>query len=81
MVKKNRKDWTKWNRQMGGRSLNITSGAFGDFVLYMVCHVHKRCDKKVVLGGSALAVQGLEGGLPGLAHGEPVDKCRDDLAV
>ena len=26
--KKNLKDWTKWNRKMGGRSFNITSGAF-----------------------------------------------------
>ena len=27
---KNLKDWTKWNRKMGVRSFNITSGAFGD---------------------------------------------------
>ena len=27
--KKNLKDWTKWNRKMGGRSCFITSGAFG----------------------------------------------------
>ena len=24
------KYWTKWNRKMGGRSFNITSGAFKD---------------------------------------------------
>ena len=30
---KNLKDWTKWNRKMGGRSFNITSGAFGDTLL------------------------------------------------
>ena len=31
---KNLKDWTKWNRKMGGRSFNITSGAFGDTLMY-----------------------------------------------
>ena len=31
--KKNLKDLTKSNRKMGGRSLNITSGAFGDTLL------------------------------------------------
>ena len=24
------KDYTKWNRKMGGRCFDITSGAFGD---------------------------------------------------
>ena len=28
-AEKNLKDWTKWNRKMGGRSCFITSGAFG----------------------------------------------------
>ena len=27
---KNLKDGTKWNRIIGGRTFNITSGAFGD---------------------------------------------------
>ena len=28
--KENMKDWTKWNRKMSGRRLNITRGAFID---------------------------------------------------
>ena len=35
MSKKNLKDWTKWNRKLGGRSFNITSIAFKDTLLYM----------------------------------------------
>ena len=30
----NQKDWTKWNRKMGGRSFIVTSGAFKDTLLY-----------------------------------------------
>ena len=33
--KKNLKDLTKWNRKMGGRSFNITSGAFWDTLSLM----------------------------------------------
>ena len=29
------KDWTKWNRKMGGKSCFITSGAFGHGLLYL----------------------------------------------
>ena len=32
---KNLKDWTKWNRKMGGISCFITSGAFGHGLLYI----------------------------------------------
>ena len=28
------KFWTKWNRKMGGRSFNITSGALVDTLLF-----------------------------------------------
>ena len=43
----NLKDWTKWNRKMGGRSFNITSGAFLDTLLWLLALVtgdtgHKR---------------------------------------
>ena len=31
--KKNLKDWTEWNKKMGGRSYYIPSGAFGDTLL------------------------------------------------
>ena len=31
---KNLKDWTKWNRKMGGRSFYIPSGAFGDTLVH-----------------------------------------------
>ena len=34
LKKKNLKDWTKWNKKMGGRSCFITSGALGDTLLY-----------------------------------------------
>ena len=37
--KKNLKDWTKWNRKMGGKSFNITSGAFKDTLLSRPRHV------------------------------------------
>ena len=30
------KDWTKWNRKMGGRSFSITSGAFKDTLVHML---------------------------------------------
>ena len=33
LSKKNLKDWTKWNRKMGGRSFYIQRGAFGDTLL------------------------------------------------
>ena len=41
--KKNLKDWTKWNRKMGGRSFNITSGAFKDTLMHsrLVCKDQK----------------------------------------
>ena len=31
--KKNMKDWTKWNKKMGGRSFVITCGAIGTLCL------------------------------------------------
>ena len=31
---KNLKDWTKWNKKMGGRSFFITSGAYWDTLLW-----------------------------------------------
>ena len=46
--KKNLKDWTKWNRKMGGRSFNITSGAFGDTLQY-------RVPQSLVLGQNRLS--------------------------
>ena len=32
--KKNLKDWTKWNRKIGGRNFKITNGAFGGTLKY-----------------------------------------------
>ena len=40
------KDWTKWNRKMGDISFNITSGAFGDTLLYLLVYFLR--------GGSAI---------------------------
>ena len=40
VLKKKFNSGQKWNKKMGGRSCFITSGAFGDTLLYPLCTVY-----------------------------------------